>query len=319
MKFQEINTFYTYLLSQSSAQYFLYSCYQQLGMKDAEIKSYENCSAFVHYLNHGRKFYENGRKSELLIQPILYFYGMVHLLKACLLTIRPNYPESTSLLAHGVSTRKRKRKNYSFIEDEVKIQHNGLFPYVNQHIYEQEKVPFEKIKMDYLFGLIPEMQILLSFHQREKMISVGKQHQSILRLPTQLLDHYHLTEKALIQRLKPYLSPIKKTTTEKEAVIVELTKSIESESNPFFFHMSNEMIYFPINRSYFIPISEVMVHYLLLYNLSMLCRYEAEWWGELITTKPEIDYAFISHFLAITAEKIPLLLGHKLYQNLQRN
>ncbi|MEH7537842.1 YaaC family protein, partial [Bacillus toyonensis] len=57
------------------------------------------------------------------------------LFKACLLTIDPNYPESTTVLAHGVTTRKRKKQGYQFLEDEVKIQKNGLFT----HVAEQQK------------------------------------------------------------------------------------------------------------------------------------------------------------------------------------
>lgn len=59
-----------------------------------------------------------------------------------------------------------------------------------------------------------------------------------------------------------------------------------------------------------------MVHYLLLYNLSMVSRYEAEWWGDLLVTKPEIDYPLITQFLKITAQKVPLLLGETLFNNL---
>ncbi len=53
---------------------------------------------------------------------MLLFYGMSQLFKACLLTIDPNYPESTTVLAHGVTTRKRKKQGYQFLEDEVKVQ-----------------------------------------------------------------------------------------------------------------------------------------------------------------------------------------------------
>jgi hypothetical protein len=53
---------------------------------------------------------------------------------------------------------------------------------------------------------------------------------------------------------------------------------------------------------------ELIIHYLLLYNLSMIARYETEWWCELIKTTPTNDYPFISTFLSITAEKTPYLI-----------
>src|SRR5699024_10675643 len=101
----------------------------------SDVKSYENCHAFMYYIEHGIHFYESGKEMDLIVQPIMYFYGMVHLLKAVLLTKRPDYPETTKVLAHGVSSRKRKKQHYTFINDEVKIQHNGLFPYASEHLF----------------------------------------------------------------------------------------------------------------------------------------------------------------------------------------
>nr|WP_250637006.1 YaaC family protein [Lentibacillus amyloliquefaciens] len=52
-----------------------------------------------------------------------------------------------------------------------------------------------------------------------------------------------------------------------------------AHNSPFFTETNGSAIYFPIHRENFLPISEIMIHYLLLYNLSMLCRYESQWWG----------------------------------------
>ena len=73
------------------------------------------------------KFITSKLHLHLLIQPILLFYGFVHLIKACLLQQDPCYPENTSVFAHGVTTRKRKKQQYEFLKDEVKFQKNGLF------------------------------------------------------------------------------------------------------------------------------------------------------------------------------------------------
>ena len=106
---EEIHSFYTYLQSQQPAQKYLLQCYQQINEIDAERKSYENCNVFMYCLNHGMEYYHAGDKLDTVLKPVMLFYGMAHLLKACLLTKRPDYPESTSVLAHGVSTRKRKK------------------------------------------------------------------------------------------------------------------------------------------------------------------------------------------------------------------
>src|SRR5699024_7058088 len=125
----EIQTFYTYLRTEQGARDYLFHCYKQINNPDCERKSYNNAQTFLYYIDHGLRLYENAKHVDLFFRPVLYFYGMVHLLKACLLSIRPEYPESASLLAHGVSTRKKKKKNYTFMNDEVKVQVQGLFPY----------------------------------------------------------------------------------------------------------------------------------------------------------------------------------------------
>ena len=310
---KDIQAFFTYLNSQETAQKYLLHCYRKLDSIDAEAKSYENCQTFMYYLDHGNKFYENGIKLDLTTRPILLFYGMVHLLKACLLTIRPDYPESTSLLAHGASARKKKKKNYTFMQDEVKVQYNGLFPYAFKHLFSVEKLPFEKIKMDDLLTCIPEMGVLFNFHNQKLLTVVGKSGSPLLEFPVQLLDQYHLTATAFIRRIQAHLPEIKYTDVDRSMIRMELADLITDSCGPFFIHRENGEICFPLNREHFMLIPEIMVHYLLLYNLSMLSRYETEWWGELLVTKSDIDYPFIRHFLEVTAVKIPELLGERLF------
>lgn len=305
---KHIQEFYIYLRSQQTARDYLYKCYQKIDLTDPEMKSYDNAQKFMYYLDHGIRFYENGRKLETFARPILYFYGMVHLLKACLLTKRPDYPESTALLAHGVTARKKKKKNYTFMEDEVKIQVDGLFPYFSEHLFSKKLLRFDKVKMEHLLALIPEINILFQLDGREKLLVVGSRSSTVLQFPTWLLDYYHLTEKSFLSRLKEFLPEIVDVTSNDSLIQIRLANLMDTRLGPFFVH-SNGEIYFPMYREHFLPISEVMVHYLLLYNLSMLCRYETQWWGDLFASKPDRDYPFITHFLQVTAEKIPVLLA----------
>ncbi|WP_085993776.1 YaaC family protein [Oceanobacillus senegalensis] len=307
------NDFYTYLTSQQTAQSFLHHCYKQQDEIEAESKSYENSQAFLYYLDHGRRFYDIGNHVELFAKPVLYFYGLTHLLKACLLTKRPNYPESTTLLSHGVTARKRKKRDYTFLEDEVKVQQKGLFPYFSNHLFSIDHMPFEKIKMKDLFANLPEFNHFFALTGERKMEKVGSTGSFILAFPAQVLDTHHLTEKAFIKRIEPYLPNIVDIDSDQSRLQIKMDQKLTKSKGPFYIHMNNGLIYFPIHREQFLAISEIMIHYLLLYNLSMLCRYEAEWWGDLLTSKPDVDYPFIKHFLHVTAEKIPKLLEEELY------
>ncbi|RIU93331.1 YaaC family protein [Oceanobacillus picturae] len=311
---QDIEMFYTYLTSQQTAQHYLYNCYKAIGEIDADRKSYENCTVFTSYIQHGQMFYQSGRSSSPILQPVLYFYGMAHLIKACLMTVRPDYPESTSLLAHGVTARKRKKKDYSFLRDEVKIQHNGLFPYFSEHLFHINRLPFEKINMKQLLALIPEMGIMLGFHQEKGLYQVGKMQGTWLEFPLKILDDYHTTKDGFLNKISPFLPEIRHMESDSHHIQVELAKPLNELKGPFYSDKTQSPIFFPAKRELFLPLSEIMVHYLLLYNLSMLCRYETDWWGDLFTSKSDADYPFITQFLKESSEKVPILLGLELYK-----
>lgn len=315
MNEDKIKSFYTYLQSEQTAQQFLFDCYQNIEGINPEVKSYENCYSFIYYIKHGLHFYETGKKLTDILQPILSFYGMIHLIKAVLLTKRPHYPETTKLLAHGVSSRKRKKRNYTFMKDEITIHNNGLYPYFSEHLFGIKRLFINKFNMQDLLILIPEMSSLFTFHNQQSLINIGKINEKRLEFPLELLDHYHLTTRSFLRRLEPYLPEVLSSNIDHEHIQIELATPITNSSGPFFFNTIDQSISFPLNRTHFFPISEIMVHYLLLYNLSMLSRYETEWWGDLIATKANIDYPFITHFLNHSSKKIPLLLGHILYQS----
>jgi len=310
---------FTYLSSQETARELLKNCYQKVDPARADIKSYENCQSFLYYINHGIRFFENGENVELFARPLLYFYGIAHFLKGLTLTKRPDYPESTTQLAHGVTTRKRKKKNYSFGEDEVKIQHNGFLPYFSKHLYAIADFPFQKIKTGYLLKVIPEMNAFFSWMRGETMIEVSTLHSRYLHFPSYLAANYHLTEEAFLRRIQGYVPEIKKVKTTSGYLKVELAEGSLPAVSPFFLHQENKGIYFPGNRENFLALPETVIHYLLLYHLSMLSRYETAWWGDLLGTKPDNEYVLIKGFLDVAAKKVPTLIADELLHLLETN
>ncbi|MFS0749706.1 YaaC family protein [Oceanobacillus sp. 1P07AA] len=307
----EANQLFIHLSAQENAQSFLHKCYQNID--EQTKKSYQNGTAFMHYIQHGLQFYKSGEESSPIVRPVLYFYGMVHLLKGWILTKRPNYPESTALLAHGVTSRKRKRKDYQFFDDEVKIQQQGLFPYFTKHMYHFNSFPLEKASMRLLLANIPELQLLWGYQQKKTLINIGEINSDHLLFPMSILDHFHLTRNAFVQRIRPFLPSIKEISEQSSSFKIDLAEKIVHANGPFFVHMDNQQLYFPTSRDIYLPYSEIITHYLILYNLSMLCRYETEWWGELMVSKADSAYPMIEHFLEITRRKIPYLIEKELH------
>ena len=292
-----------------SAEYcqrYLKNCYQRRNIDNPEQKSYENGYAFLYYLEHGQIYYDQAEKSPLILKPILLFYGLVHLIKACILTIDPFYPETTAVLAHGVSTRKRKKQNYLFFHDEVKFQKNGLFPFMSEKMFHMKQLEGEKIIMEELLQLIPELNDLFFLVEGKRTFANLTQQDNKLIIPEYILDNYHMTE----SRFKEFFISKFKSSVEfiDKEFAFNISKDFLSEMSPLFFNLETNSYSIPLAKGNFINLPELLVHYLLLYNLSMIARYETEWWSELTKMMPNSDYPFIKSFLEITMKKGPFLI-----------
>ncbi|MGP7819728.1 YaaC family protein [Niallia sp. 01092] len=290
------------------SQLFLKKCYKLHNIHDIEKRSYQNCYPFIYFLEQGKLYFQQGVNSPLSIQPLLLFYGFVHLIKACLLTIDPAYPNSTSVLAHGVSTRKKKKQQYRFFQDEVKIQKNGLFTYMAEKMFDTKSLEGEKVKMEHLLKQIPELTGLFHIMNGQNLFLPVVFNNTTISVPVQILDTYFMN----INRFKDYLekkshTPIKNFEQNKRFINIEYLEPLLSVE-PFKYNISDNNHYISITKEEQFHFPEILSHYLILYNLSMISRYEIEWWSELLKTTPNHDYPFIENFLSISVNKGPYLI-----------
>jgi hypothetical protein len=297
---------YASFFSADYCQRYLYNKYKKQNLDNPEQKSYENCYAFLYFLEHGQIYYEQAEKSPLILKPILLFYGFVHLIKACILSADPNYPESTSVLAHGVSTRKRKKQNYQFFQDEVKFQKNGLFPFISEKLFQMKHLEGDKASMDVLLQLVPELDDLFALIEGKNTFIQINTHQDHMAVPESILDHYHMTE----ARFKEFIASKSSNQIEFSGVGLQFQLPLKSQSlcSPIKYNLETDSYVLPLKKDEFFLFPELMIHYLLLYNLSMIARYETEWWSELTKMMPNKDYPFIKSFLDITQQKGPYLV-----------
>ncbi|WP_338471241.1 YaaC family protein [Niallia sp. XMNu-256] len=293
---------------------YLKNCYKDFELADQ--KSYENCYPFIYYLEHAKIYYEQAEQSPLLIQPILLFYGFIHLIKACLLTKDPNYPENTTVLAHGVTTRKRKKQQYEFLKDEVKFQKNGLFSCMLEKMYNLKNIEGDKVTMIELFKQIPELNNLFNRLKKGSTFIDITYHQQSFAIPKEVLDCFHMTEQRFIDYLQlkssNQLSYIENTS---DCLLFEKGRH-SKDLTPLKYNFVEQQYCIPVSKNEFFTFPEMVSHYLLLFNLSMIARYETEWWSELLKTMPNEDYPFIVQFLKTTSQKGPFLAYQYLANNM---
>lgn len=300
---------YTLFFSAEYTQAYLKKCYRKINIDQPDMKSFENCYPFMYYLEHGKLYYEQAEKSPLAIQPILLFYGLVHLIKACILTIEPDYPETTSVLAHGVSTRKRKKQQYSFTDDEVKFQKNGLFSLMAEKMFHMKQLEGEKATMGDVMELIPELTSIYTELRGKQIFQPLIAADEKFSLPKTIIDHFNMTENRFKEFFQSKSSfPI--SFIEDPSMIsfqANLTQAT-SEPLPLKYNLEEQHYVFPLNKGALFLFPELLLHYLLLYNLGMIARYETEWWSELIKMMPNEDYPLIQSFLKSTWKKGPYLI-----------
>ncbi|WP_227940156.1 YaaC family protein [Alkalihalobacillus deserti] len=293
---------------------FLTERYELKHLNKAKTQSYHVCSSFMYHLQHGQLYFKQASMSPIELKPILLFYGYVQMIKACILSLDPNYPENSQVLAHGVTTRKRKKSTYRFLEDEVKIQKNGLFSSFLDKMFHVKHQEGEKYQMQTLFHHLADMHNLFLTLHRDSISVKGRliTDQNQIAISSEILDLYHMTSNRFEQYLETLnikYKGVKVIENKNELTITLQSAQNNLDSFPFLFDLDHNVYLLKKRQNigkYSLP--EMATHFLLLYNLSMICRYEAEWWGDLIHTFDGVDFPFISHYLNVAQRKIPQLV-----------
>lgn len=289
---------FTYFQAKEVAQPFLYELYLKNESKSEALEnSYNNCETFSHYLHQGQVLFQEAKQVNPMVQPLLLFYGWCHFLKACILTVRPEYPESTKHLAHGVSSRKKKKQDYRFLYDDIRIQQDGLFPYFAKYITRIDPSRFPtKITMHSLLSQLPELKTLFDWLGDEQLLLIKTTAHSHMTFPARLFDAHYVTISNMLAQLRKQLPPFH-VVSNKNDLIIALEEEPFAWHRPFILSNAGDALYYPMESSGTSLMSKELIYYLLLYNLSMIARYESQWWGELFSNKADEDFPLISTFL----------------------
>ncbi|MCM3491689.1 YaaC family protein [Alkalihalophilus marmarensis] len=306
--YKQLDPFYSAAFTRS----YLTKSYEETNIEQPKTKSFNTCYTFIYHLKHGQLYTEQAGMAPMELKPMLLFYGLVQFLKAAILTKDPTYPANSQVLAHGVTTRKRKKSGFTFLDDEVKIQRNGLFSHLLDKMFHMKHLDNEKIKMTSLLQQLPEMQTLFRQFNYPKYLEKGKYETSGIRFPSNILDTYHMTANRFTQFIQyqqqPWYKKGDSIVEEKRYISIPFSRKPSTLNGfPFIFDQDNIPHLFKTKESH-LRLPEVLVHYLLLYNLSMICRYETEWWGELLHTFDGNDLPFITQYVNYAQHRVPALI-----------
>ncbi len=330
---EKLWSMFVYFESEPHVKNLLEQCYHQQEGLDAARCAFQNTHKFIYYIKQGKEYYQAASTSNILVKPLLLYYGMVSLLKAVILTSDPGYPVHTKVLQHGITSRKLKKSDYTFSDDEVKIQKEGLFPMVAGHL-DCSRIIGEKFRMKDLLSIIPELRE--SYEKSYREITLIPLHISkhidlssfmtTFYLPEHILDYYHLSYESFIHLLNRYNQGAATFTphalqapkgivrlTWEHPDKIHVTESPSGFENNLFiqdFKGNHSFITKP-NPTLFMP--EILAHYMLMYILGMLCRYETELWGEIVFSFTSTELFMIQEFMNISQRKFPNMILNLLF------
>lgn len=305
------------------------------GMEHPSRAAFRAAQPLMYHVKQAREYYRAARESDLFVRPLLSYYGMMTLSKVLMLTQVPDYPENTAVLRHGVSTRKRKRGDYQFFADEVRVQREGLFPELARNRGWGSLIGDSWSLRD-LFALVPELQDgYRQLFSEETLVPVAvpevpsvSDRGMPLVLEDRILDQLHLTPRGLANRLNRF------STDGQVRFTCDETPASGSRILLFWHHPRISHIHLwehgfahPLFREDMhgnhwllsvqreaAGIPELFVHYALLFALSMLCRYEPPLWGEMIHGMASEEMVLIQEFLQVTQRKFPNLILNELFE-----
>ncbi|MFD2370097.1 YaaC family protein [Brevibacillus sp. GCM10020057] len=325
-----------FLETEPTSRKFLAACYEKMGLEHSDRLAFQQSTRFLYLWKQARHFYATAEAAELSVQPLLLFYGCTHLLKGMLLTRDAAYPQNSRMLQHGVTTRKLKRSTYSLLEDEIRPQKEGFFAHL-AHLFDLSPLQDRYIVQD-LFLSIPAMShstamltdtlplwICLQGRNFDPSrsdsgkltahcdpwlsVSFPDKPDGPLAYSAETFAHY-------VDRNAPpswTMAQIRwRTATGKELLLPQPALSC-LDQHPLFRFYGDELFFWN-GPSESLPLPEWASHYLLLYLLSMLCRYETEWWGELTLSHGFAERFLVERYLEQHIESFPTVIMKQMAQ-----
>lgn len=274
---------------------------------NAKALAYRNVTAFTTYLSQGWSLFTTAKHSDIWSQPILLYYGMSGLLKAVVLTYDPDYPANTTLLQHGLTSPKRKKAPYRWLYDEIRVQKDGFFRYVCQQLSISIDTG-QRYTMNELCSFLPELSPLLYqlYEQSTQTPLVVQQNGEQgweMEITDSLLDQFCISLPSLAERLN-------RAAKMNFFYVVgqQLHCNQPLDAHPWIYTSNNGTYSLWVgDSSQAQPLPEIIAYYALFFSLSVLCRYHAPLWAELIgnTVKEQV---IIQQCIDDVQQKFPQLV-----------
>lgn len=314
----------SYFENEFIAREYLKDKYSQLEIEHPERFAFRNVTPFLIYIRQSRQIFQSVHLVTNWMKPTHLYYGMMSLLKALILTVDPHYPQSSQVLKHGLTTKKRKKEMFRFFFDDIRVQKDGLFPHYQSLFSYHLREDYNPIQ---LMQMIPDLQESVSKvvkSQHFVPIEIEEKLESIYVIfPYTLLDQMNYSQERFVEWLNS-------RSTEGTFSLPEASLCTQNMQNLFpvlwssnrgkvlkhpYFYQNKKGDHFIWTRNDHLiePVPEIEAHYMLLFGLSMLSRYEPPLWADVIDATTSLEGILIQELLRIVKRKFPNLILNQLH------
>jgi len=312
---------YVYFENEQTTSEFLKKRYMERGLdpREASKQVYHATPKFLFAIKQAREYYRAAEACDILTKPLLLYYGMMALGKALITSQDPEYPSTTSVLRHGLSTRKLKRDDYQFADDEVRVQKDGIFNVLHGTLSGPEFENQQRFRMKDLLAVIPElMPAYTRLYGLPQVCLLGECTQGpkpAWHVPRAFVSGTNRTREELLDLLNRHGGEsvrVAPADDREEPGMFRLFVDGAADEHPLLLHdfAGQKHLRYPHEGDLVLP--EISIHYMIMFVLGMLCRYETERWGEMILTFSSHDTFLINEFLNVSMRKFPNLILDKL-------
>ena len=157
----------------------------------------------------------------------------------------------------------------------MKIQKHGLFPFMAEKMFHLKDLEGDKASMDDLLKLIPELDGLFANFEGQSVFMKVENKGEYFSFPSKILDYFHMTENRFFDYYKTKSQvPFEIASKSGKEIGINLDLLTGKDFAPLRYNLEDGSFYFPTSKNKLQHYPEILIHYLLLYNLSMIARYE---------------------------------------------
>ncbi|MFC4768483.1 YaaC family protein [Effusibacillus consociatus] len=315
---------FVYFENEQTANRYLRAQYESLGIDEPQRAAYLATPKLIYGIKQARQYYRAAETCDIMTKPLLLYYGMMSLARAYIASRDPEYPTTTSVLKHGLSTRKLKKDSYYFIQDEIRVQKDGLFVVLHQMLGGSPFSDRQRVVIKDLLAVIPELTPgygrLYGFPAVCEIEHRVDGNKTCWDLPRWILQAGNHTRDEFLNLLnRTHQDPAQPNRP------VFYLGDIDPPGRLHLHHVrpvschplliedltGRTYLRYPLAGDFLIP--EISLHFMVMFVLGMLCRYETERWGEMILTFLSQDVYLINEFLNLSMRKFPNLILNQLF------